>query len=271
MSFRKEYYKLFRSLLRKFFTYTKDYRLDYKSEEKLSGKNILVIGIYLTDHDNEASLISSYYSQSDFHTVNQFWYAIGNKQVPESMKDITLGHSQEKIPKFQLLNKILAKIDYKNYDFIIFTDDDIFVRKNFIDTYTYLVNKYQFKLAQPARTRHSYYDHKICLQAGNRTIARTTNFVEIGPIFSISKDVFDNFLPFPEDSPMGYGLDYIWPVISREQKFNMGIIDATPVDHSYREQGKTYSSNNHLEQMQMYLNNKEHTLYEDKLVYKIFK
>ncbi|HCK28812.1 hypothetical protein [Acinetobacter ursingii] len=271
MSFRKEYYKIFRNLYRKFFTYVATYKVYPKSKENVDTMNILIVGIYLTDYANQADLISSHFGQSNFHNIKQVWYAIGENEVPDNMRNITIGHSREKIPKFKLLNNILKEIDIQQYDLIIFSDDDIFIRKNFIDVYTHYINEYKFKLAQPARTKHSYYDHKICLQFDNKTLARSTNFVEIGPVFSITQDVFDKFLPFPEESPMGYGLDYVWPIISRENQFRIGIIDATPVDHSYRAQGKTYVSNHHVDQMQTYLEHRKNTKNEEKVVYEYFK
>ncbi|WP_288432818.1 hypothetical protein [uncultured Acinetobacter sp.] len=270
MSFRKKYYSLFRFFYREWFSSIRKYKVIYEENKKISSKNILIIGIYLTDYDNQARTLVKQFRQSKIHNIKQVWYAIGIKDLPNDMKDVTIGHSRKKIPKFTLLNLILKNLDYKNYDLIIFSDDDIFVRENFIDTYTYLLDKYQFKLAQPARTKYSYYDHKICLQAKEKVIARTTNFVEIGPIFSVSQDIFNKILPFSEESPMGYGLDYIWPIISRENNFKIGIIDASPVDHSFREQGKTYSSNNNLYQMEKFLKDKKSTFHEEKLVYETF-
>ena len=71
MSFRKEYYKFFRNLYRKFFTYVATYKVYPKSKENVDTMNILIVGIYLTDYANQADLISSHFGQSNFHNIKQ--------------------------------------------------------------------------------------------------------------------------------------------------------------------------------------------------------
>ena len=67
----------------------------------------MIIGIYLTDYDNQASTLVKQFRKSKIHNIKQVWYAIGIKDLPNDMKDVTIGHSRKKIPKFTLLNLIL--------------------------------------------------------------------------------------------------------------------------------------------------------------------
>lgn len=266
---RKKYYSFIREFSRDKFMQQNKYAINLHLETA-EKKRILVIGIYLTDYDNQAISISSQLSKSTLHHVDQKWFAIGENSIPVEMENLTIGHSKTKIPKFELLNRILSKIQLDDYDLLIVTDDDIHILDNFIDAYVSLIEKYQLKLAQPARTKHSYYDHKICLQNKN-VIARETNFVEIGPVFSIDKALFNLLLPFPNECPMGYGLDYVWPVIVHKNDWKLGIVDATPVDHSYRPQGKTYGTNLNLDMMHEYLKNVDNTYDSFKQSLNIFK
>ena len=239
--------------------------------KSLPQKKILLIGIYLTDYPNQAEILKNQFSKSIQHEVVQKWYAIGEKPIPEYMVDVTIGYSKKKNPKFKVLNEILSDLDISGYDLLIISDDDIHLWDNFIDVYVGYIYKYDLKVAQPARTKHSFYDHQICLQADSIVKARLTNFVEIGPIFSFSRDVFKYFLPFPSQSPMGYGLDYIWPKIAEKWKFNIGIVDATPVDHSYRPQGKTYVSSENILKMQELFENFDNNERDKKISYQYFK
>lgn len=265
---RRKYYDLIRVSSRDKFKQQDEYVVN-SNIEKAEIERILVIGIYLTDFENQAITISSQLSKSTQYIVDQKWFAIGESNIPVEMEGLTIGHSKTKIPKFELLNKLLSTIQLDDYDLLIVTDDDIHILDNFIDVYVSLINKYDLKLAQPARTKYSYYDHKICLQMKN-VIARETNFVEIGPIFSIDKSLFDLLLPFPSECPMGYGLDYVWPVMVHKNDMKLGIVDATPVDHSYRPQGKTYGANLNLKLMEGYLSKVENTLNSSKLNVKLF-
>lgn len=90
---------------------------------------------------------------------------------------------------------------------------------------------------QPARTLHSFHDHHITLQRP-WCIAR--------------------LLPFDERSPMGWGYDHIWPVRIEAAGLSMGIIDRVPVDHSLREQSRTYRAVDEQRAMRRLLDTNRH-------------
>lgn len=236
----------------------------------VTNKKILIIGIYLTDYENMAVHLFEQYSKAKKNTVEQKWVAIGKNEIPTSLKPVTIFHSQEKIPKFKLLNKILKDIDFDEYDYILFSDDDVAIHDNFLDLYIDIIESKKLKIAQPARAWHSYNVHPIVIQ-DKSSIARETNFVEIGPIFSFHKSVFAYLLPFPDNAEMGIGLDFVWPVIAQKNNFKIGIVDLTPVDHSYRAQSTTYSSSKNLEKMNEFLMNHPNNMNEPKVTFQSFK
>jgi len=232
-------------------------------------KKVLIIGIYLTDYTNNTSHLVTQFNKSKIHDVDQKWVAIGKSDIPEPLKELTIFHSKEKIPKFKLLNMIIADIEIKEYDYLIITDDDIAVHDEFIDVYIDSLEKYSLKLAQPSRTKFSYNAHPIVLQNKN-IIARTTNFVEIGPVFSFHKSIYTDVLPFPLEAEMGWGLDFIWPKIGEKNNFNLGIVDLIAVDHSYRPQSKTYSNDQNRVLMENLLKKYDNNFHEKKYNIKYF-
>ena len=161
------------------------------------------------------------------------------------------------IPKFRLLNQLGAAAELDAYDAVVVTDDDITLPAGFIDAYLARQFALGFSLAQPARAFHSFYDHRFTLQRPWCT-ARQTRFVEIGPVFSLTRDAYPLLLPFDEQSPMGWGYDYVWPAVLGASGLRMGIIDATPVDHSHRPQGSAYSRNEHGQIMDRFLAERPH-------------
>jgi len=164
---------------------------------------------------------------------------------------------QDAQPKFILLNQLLSGEELENYDFIIFSDDDISLPEDFLQTYLDIVIKCDFAIAQPARTHNSYIDHPFVEQLDGLK-ARRTRFVEIGPVFSIRKDAFSLLLPFNEASSMGWGYDFVWPCLIEDRGLKMGIIDATPVEHTMRKPVQHYDYNNANEIMKDYLSKNRH-------------
>lgn len=218
-----------------------------------SPKKILVLGIYLSDKRNFASEISQKLSKSKIHHVDQKWVCIGEQPT---LNDYTVA-TVAKTPKFKILNTLLSDIEIDDYDYLIITDDDIVMPDNFLDVYIDTVEKVDFSLSQPARSRFSELSHEIT--AVNKTlIARQTNFVEIGPVFAIRKELFENILPFDETSPMGWGYDFVWPYIVQQEDLKMGIIDNVYINHSIRKTAGFYSHKNSVDEMTDFLKNNDH-------------
>ena len=112
--------------------------------------------------------------------------------------------------------------------------------EGFLDAYIALQTKLKFAICQPARTSNSYIDHPIVEQQQG-VLARRTMFVEIGPVVSFHRSCYDLVLPFDLTSPMGWGYESVWSRQLAQRGQKMGIIDATPVDHSLRKPVANYS------------------------------
>lgn len=225
----------------------------------LHGKKprVLVLGIYLANRPNTCIHLVQRFSESRNFSVTQAWAALNGDPPDRSVGAVTVDRLNGFVPKFCIMNRLLAAHDWKAFDYLIFVDDDIVVPAGFLDAFLAMQEEFDLTIAQPARTRNSYADNKFCRQRkGIR--GRRTRFVEIGPLFSVRKDFVPAILPFDELSGMGWGYDFVWPVLVDAANLRMGIIDATPVDHSLRNQASHYSSNVANEAMRVYLQGKKY-------------
>jgi hypothetical protein len=223
---------------------------------------VLVVGIYLANRINAISHIVSDLNKSKRHIVHQMWIAINGEAPTRCVKSVTFEKINELVPKFVLLNRLLSKALLELYEYVLICDDDIMLPENFIDDFLNVQKKYNFALAQPARTHNSYIDHPIVEQVEGLE-ARHTRFVEIGPLVSIRCDILPFLVPFDEATPMGWGLDFVWPVIIEKLGYRMGIIDTTPVDHSIRKPVKNYSHDVAKKYMDEFLSHNKHLSQEE--------
>ena len=143
-------------------------------------------------------------------------------------------------PKWTMMGELISD-DWKDFDFIIFCDDDIEVGVGFLEAFIALQQYYDFALAQPARTIRSYVAWPITRRRFFGR-ARQTNFVECGPLVSMDRRFLPLALPFSELSPMGWGYDYVWPLLAQQAGLKLGIIDAACVDHRMRQQSSLYDT-----------------------------
>jgi len=201
---------------------------------------VLVLGIYLADKENTARHVVSEMAGSQRWSVEQRWLSMGSRPVDTDLAAVTVDVIRERVPKFVLLNRLLAGTSFDDYSFIILCDDDVFLPTEFLDRYLEIALKHDFALAQPARTHDSYIDHRF-VERLDGLEARRTRFVEIGPVFSVRRDAAAVILPFDEASPMGWGYDLTWPCMLADAGLKMGIVDATPVAHSLRKPVANYS------------------------------
>jgi len=228
-----------------------------KKSEQMGKASVLITGIYLANQENAIGHIVAELNRSQECNIVQKWIALfGDAPSPEvgAVTSLKLTSPQ---PKFVLLNKILSGEKLHLYDYIVLCDDDIKLCPGFIDTFLKLQERYDFALAQPARTHNSYIDHPFVERFDGLT-ARRTRFIEIGPVLSIRKDAFAVLLPFDESSPMGWGYDFVWPCLIEKMGMRMGIIDATPIDHSMREPVINYNYDEANKSMQNYLSRNPH-------------
>jgi glycosyltransferase involved in cell wall biosynthesis len=202
----------------------------YRNGDKT--RRVLVLGVFLAGRPNTAEHIVATLARSSDFEVSQRWVALGADPSDE-LAPVTALSLTEPTPKYSLLNRLLAEEDLGSYDFVVTTDDDIILPDGFLDLFLGVQERLGFDLAQPARTLNSYVDHPIVLQQRG-VVARRTMFVEIGPLVSFGREIYDLVLPFDETNPMGWGFENVWSHLLREHGRSQGIIDAVPVDHSIR-------------------------------------
>jgi hypothetical protein len=231
--------------------------MNLPSENRPEQRSVLVVGVYISAQTNNIEHIVGQFALSHNWKVAQKWAVIGDEANAPSVKNVTRLRLEKGLPKFVILNRLLADEALDNYDFILLSDDDISLPPDFLDTYLDLVVKYDFALAQPARTHRSYIDHHFVAQMPG-LIARKTRFVEIGPLLSLRRDIFSTLLPFDESSPMGWGYDFVWPCLMSRKGVSIGIIDATPVEHSMRKPVMNYSYDETNRAMAVFLSQHQH-------------
>lgn len=254
--FRSEKHKKARLYLQKRFAKWR-IALSASQHRSLQGLRVLVVGVYLADRENFSSHLVQRFSESSNLSVTQRWASLGGVSSDRAVAEVTAITSVSLVPKFKLMNQLLAMENLEDYDFVVFTDDDVVIPQGFLEFYISAQKRYNFALAQPARAWHSFYDHKLVVRKPWLK-ARETRFVEIGPVFSFDRRAVELLLPFDEASPMGYGYDFCWPVIMADAGLKMGIIDSVSVDHSFRPQGAAYSASQNNEVMKQYLAEHKH-------------
>jgi hypothetical protein len=202
---------------------------------------ILVCGAYLADRENCAAAEIREFGSSKNHEVDQRWIALhlGDRNGTWSGElPWTVSIVDQPTPKFTLINRLLE--GNESFDYVVIADDDVDLPPQFVDRYVAYVEQFRFVLSQPARTRDSYIDHFITA-AMPGIDGRLTRFVEIGPLVCIHRSAFPVLFPFDQRSPMGFGYDFIWPVLLESRGLRIGIIDAIPVAHVIRKPGMNYS------------------------------
>jgi GT2 family glycosyltransferase len=131
--------------------------------------------------------------------------------------------------KWANLNAALAAHPPGDHDWLLLVDDDVRLPRGFLDAFVLCAERFCFTLAQPA---HAFASHAAWAVTRRRpgVLARTTRFVEIGPVTALRREAFGALLPFP-DLRMGWGLDAHWGALAAERGWRVGVVDATPVRH----------------------------------------
>ncbi|MGQ9646093.1 MAG: glycoside hydrolase family 99-like domain-containing protein [Thermodesulfobacteriota bacterium] len=220
--------------------------------DSTSRKKIIVFGIYLANKLNNVADIVEELSTSKRFGVIQRWIALGGSPPSEKVADVTVKAIMGRKPKYEIMNELISGEDLSQYEYVLMMDDDIILPKGFVDEFITLQDELKFAIAQPARTPNSDIDHPIVEQQSG-ILARETLFVEIGPVVSFHRSVYDLIFPFDLTSPMGWGYENVWSYLIQERRMKMGIIDHTPVNHSLRKPVQHYDWNKADQERKEYL------------------
>lgn len=131
--------------------------------------------------------------------------------------------------KFENINAAIAGTPLDSFDWLIVVDDDISFREGFLDQFLFVAEAVRFRICQPAHLFHSYTSWHVTQRVWN-SLAHATQFVECGPLTAFHHSVFADCLPFPE-TRWAWGIDVLWSEIARRGGFEIGVIDATPIEH----------------------------------------
>jgi hypothetical protein len=115
------------------------------------------------------------------------------------------------------------------HDWLVITDDDIDARPGMLDDLVAIADQADLSLAQPAHAFNSYTTYTITRRRWG-SLARRTDFVEIGPLTLVRRDLFADLIPFPP-SRWCYGIDLLWSELARRRGLRMGIVDGVAVRH----------------------------------------
>jgi hypothetical protein len=142
--------------------------------------------------------------------------------------------------KFANIDKAIAEaaVPLADHDWLVITDDDIDARPGLLDDLIAIADQADLALSQPAHAFNSYTTYEITRRRCG-SLARRTDFVEIGPLTLVRRDLFSEFIPFPP-SRWCYGIDLVWSETARRLGRRIGIVDGVPVRH-LRPVAGTYS------------------------------
>jgi hypothetical protein len=154
--------------------------------------------------------------------------------------------------KFENLNRLLSAASAAGeFDWTIVVDDDIALPHHFLDRFVAVCERLRLDLAQPAQTMRSHAAWRVTRRRP-LSLARRTEFVEIGPLTAFSRRAAAELLPFPE-LRFGWGLDNHWAALARERGWRLGIVDALPVRHEFQPVATTYTHAEAIEEGRRFL------------------
>ncbi len=200
--------------------------------ERGPARRVLVSGIY-----RETEPIHSLVQELR-RSAHDLTFALGAMgAVPPELTAETR-RSDMRAGKFQNLNELTH--DAGQFDWLLIVDDDVTLPPRFLDHAIELAERLDLALAQPAQTRLSNANWPVT-RRHLLTLARRTEFVEVGPVTLLRADAVQRLLPFPADLRYGWGLDFHWAQQMRDANLGMGVLDGVAVIHSARKVASTYS------------------------------
>ena len=140
--------------------------------------------------------------------------------------------------KFENVNRLLDESpSWGEFDWIVVLDDDVALPPRFLDRLVAACVGLRFDLAQPALSRSSHGAWPVTRR--RLPLARTTRFVEIGPVTVFSRRAAGALMPFPA-LRYGWGLELHWSALAARHHLRLGVVDALPVSHELAPVARSY-------------------------------
>jgi hypothetical protein len=189
-------------------------------------RRVLVLCAYRAESERARLLPAGL--RSDRHDVRLAFGAMGTP-APE-LRDVTVA-AELAGGKFQNLNETLRSggLEAAGFDWTLVVDDDVLLPARFTDRLLGVCEQLDLALAQPAQTLASHAAWTVTRRRP-LALARRTDFVEIGPVFAMRREVGAELVPFPE-LRFGWGLELHWSALARRRSWRLGVVDALPVHH----------------------------------------
>lgn len=167
-------------------------------------------------------------------------FALGSTgEVDPALAELTVA-SRMTGGKFENVNALLDQAPpVAGFDRLIVIDDDIDLPIRFLDRFVAVCERLELDLAQPAQSMRSHAAWRVT-RTRPSSLARLTNFVEIGPLTMFSRRAAEALAPFPP-LRFGWGLDNHWGAIARDRGWRLGVVDALPVRHEWQRIATSYT------------------------------
>jgi hypothetical protein len=139
----------------------------------------------------------------------------------------------------ELLTQLDQKMRESADEFVLLADDDFEFIRGAIAPFIRISARCGFMLSQPSHIPSSNCSYSFT-HCRPWLIARSTTFVEPGPIVLIHPDFYSRVFPMPTNFGMGWGLELLWlKCLAPKERF--GIVDSVCISH-HGVVGKDYQS-----------------------------
>lgn len=209
-------------------------------------RRVLVLSVYRPGSRLPAAVQRLRSTKHDVH------FALGATGEADPALAARTALSELRGGKFENLNALLAAAPpARGFDWVIVADDDVALRRRFLDRFLALAERLGLDLAQPAQSLRSHAAWRVTRRRPF-SLARRTQYVEIGPLTAFARRTASELMPFPE-LRFGWGLDNHWGALARERGWTLGVIDALPVRHEWQPVASTYSHDEAIEEGRRFL------------------
>lgn len=135
--------------------------------------------------------------------------------------------------RMPLLNRAVEALSLDDDAWLVIADDDVVLRSGTVADLVRAAVQLGLDVAQPSHGAGS--SHSWPLHNRRRlTLARSTRFVETGPLLVMSPQARATCLPFPDELGMGWGSEVEW---ATRLELRTGIVDAITMVHTGRVAG----------------------------------
>ena len=212
-------------------------------------RDVLVLGVYGEDAADLGAAVTEL--RRSRHRVRLAFGAMGEPDPRLATMTVAEGLTGG---KFANLNAIRSRVRAQA-DWTLIVDDDVVLGPAFLDRLLAAAEALRLDLAQPAQTWAS--DAAWPVTRRRACLARSTRFVEIGPVCLLRETVAEALTPFSEQG-MGWGLCLHWAALAAARGWRLGIVDAVPVRHERRPTASAYSEREALDAAREFLAANDH-------------